>query len=188
MKFVKSAQNASDFINDNKKEICFIGRSNVGKSSLINAIGNNKNLAKTSSTPGRTQLINYFDDDDYRLVDLPGYGFAKVSKNKQKKLQKIIETYIVESKNLHAIFQICDANVITTLDAQMSYYFNKNIDKHYVILNKIDRNNISTYKNNIDKIAEYLDVPKENIILVSAKNKTNIDLLKKMIWNTCYEK
>lgn len=188
MKFIKSAQDATGFIKDDKKEICFIGRSNVGKSSLINALANNKSLAKTSSTPGRTQLINYFDNNEYRIVDLPGYGFAKVSKQEQKKLQDIIETYIVESNNLHAIFQICDANVITTLDAQMSYYFNENIDKHYVVLNKIDRYGVAKYKNNLDKVSKYLDVPKENIILVSAKNKINIDELRKTIWKVYNEK
>ena len=181
MKFIKSAKEVSGFINDCKKEICLIGRSNVGKSSLINSLANNKSLAKTSSTPGRTKLINFFDCGDYRLVDLPGYGFAKLSKSEQREIQEIIETYIVESKNLHAIFQVCDANVITTLDAQMSYYFNENIDKHYIILNKIDKNNISKYKNNLKKIADYLDVDEKNIIMVSAKNKTNILELKKLI-------
>lgn len=187
MKFIKSVEQPKDFIKDDKKEICFIGRSNVGKSSLINALANNKSLAKTSSTPGRTRLINYFDADEYRLVDLPGYGFAKLSKQEQNKIQKIIEDYVVESKNLHAIFQVCDANVITMLDEQMSEYFSKNIDNHFIVLNKIDRNNISKYKNNLNKISEYLSVDIDKIIMVSAKKRINIDELNKIIWRVVNE-
>ncbi|MDX5404512.1 MAG: ribosome biogenesis GTP-binding protein YihA/YsxC, partial [Bacteroidota bacterium] len=76
-----------------KPEYAFIGRSNVGKSSLLNALANQKNLAKTSSRPGKTQMLNYFlMDDGWYLVDLPGYGFAKVSKPMREKLQKLIHT------------------------------------------------------------------------------------------------
>ena len=78
--FIKSCFSTKDWMNDDKREICFIGRSNVGKSSLINALANAK-IAKTSNTPGRTQLANFYDFEKFRLIDLPGYGFAKVSKS-----------------------------------------------------------------------------------------------------------
>ncbi len=188
MKFIKSAEHPKDYLKDDKKEVCFIGRSNVGKSSLINALANQNNLARTSSTPGRTQVVNYFDDEKYRLVDLPGYGFAKASKEVQNKIQQVIENYIVESKNLYAIFQICDANVITTLDQQMASYFASNIENHFVVLNKIDKSSISTYQNNLSKISQYLQVPIDHILLVSAKSKKNIDLLKKTIYRVINEK
>ncbi len=188
MKFVKSAENPCDYIKDDKKEICFIGRSNVGKSSLINALANQNHLARTSANPGRTQVVNYFDAGDYRLVDLPGYGFAKANKETQKKIQQIIENYIVESPNLHAVFQVCDANVITTLDEQMAAYFQDNIIHHYVILNKIDKQNISTYQNQLSKISQYLSVPVDHFILVSAKTKRNIEILKKTIYRVINEK
>lgn len=187
MKFIKSVTNSKDFINDKKKEICFIGRSNVGKSSLINALANNKNLAKTSSTPGRTQLINLFEDENYRLVDLPGYGFAKLPKWKRLEIKEMIEDYIVNAKNLFAVFQICDANVLTELDANMANYLKQNIKNFYVVMNKIDKNNINKYINNLDKIENFLRVNKKDIIMVSAKNKKNIDLLRKKIYSIINE-
>ncbi|MDE7434159.1 MAG: ribosome biogenesis GTP-binding protein YihA/YsxC, partial [Mycoplasmoidaceae bacterium] len=94
---------------DDKTEFCFIGRSNSGKSTIINAIANKK-IAKSSSMPGRTQLVNFFDCGKYRIVDLPGYGFAKVSKESKKYLSLIIEEYLLHRKNLFGVFQICDAN------------------------------------------------------------------------------
>lgn len=94
----------------NKPEFAFIGRSNVGKSSLINMLTNNKKLAKTSSRPGKTQLINHFViDDSWYLVDLPGYGFAKVSLNAKNKFQEYIASYIVNRENLYCLFVLIDS-------------------------------------------------------------------------------
>lgn len=94
-------------------EYAFIGRSNVGKSSLINALCNKKGLAKTSSTPGKTQLINHFiiniDESPWYLVDLPGYGYAKTSKEKKAKFQKIISDYLIQRKNLLCTFVLIDS-------------------------------------------------------------------------------
>ncbi|MDX5326312.1 MAG: ribosome biogenesis GTP-binding protein YihA/YsxC [Bacteroidota bacterium] len=92
-----------------KPEYAFIGRSNVGKSSLLNALANQKNLAKTSSRPGKTQMLNYFlMDDGWYLVDLPGYGFAKVSKPMREKLQKLIHTYVAKRTSLIQLFVLLD--------------------------------------------------------------------------------
>jgi GTP-binding protein len=94
---------------DNKPEYAFIGRSNVGKSSLINMLCNNKKLAKTSSTPGKTLLINHFlINDDWYIVDLPGYGFAKRSKTVQQKLQQMISSYILQREQLANLFVLID--------------------------------------------------------------------------------
>ncbi len=102
-------------------ECCFIGRSNVGKSSLINAITKTKKLAKTSKTPGRTQSINLFEiNNKINLVDLPGYGFAKVSKVMREKLITLIEEYIRNRCNLNHIFLLIDSKVgIKDLDIDM---------------------------------------------------------------------
>jgi GTP-binding protein len=93
-----------------RPEYAFIGRSNVGKSSLINMICNNEKLAKTSGTPGKTQLINHFSiDNDWYIVDLPGYGFAKVSQGTRKKWEKMIEDYLRKRDNLMAVFVLIDS-------------------------------------------------------------------------------
>jgi GTP-binding protein len=93
-----------------RPEYAFIGRSNVGKSSLINMITNNEKLAKTSGTPGKTQLINHFNiDNEWYIVDLPGYGFAKVSISSRKKWEKMIEDYLRKRENLVTIFILIDS-------------------------------------------------------------------------------
>lgn len=93
-----------------RPEYAFIGRSNVGKSSLINMLCNNEKLAKTSGTPGKTQLINHFDiDDAWYVVDLPGYGFAKVAQTQRKKWEKMIEDYLRKRENLINVFVLLDS-------------------------------------------------------------------------------
>lgn len=96
--------------NPDKPEYAFIGRSNVGKSSLINCLTSRKNLAKTSGRPGKTQLINHFlIDKSWYLTDLPGYGYAKVSKTSREKFQKLIEDYILQRSNLVNLFVLIDS-------------------------------------------------------------------------------
>ena len=107
--FVVSAPTVSKCPNDDKIEYAFIGRSNVGKSSLINMLCNHKGLAKTSATPGKTLLINHFIiNDEWYLVDLPGYGYAKCSKTVQQKLEQMISGYILQRKQLVNVFVLID--------------------------------------------------------------------------------
>ena len=107
--FVISAPTIGKCPNDNKPEYAFIGRSNVGKSSLINMLCNHKGLAKTSATPGKTLLINHFIiNNEWYLVDLPGYGFAKRSKTVQQKLEQMIASYILQRKQLINVFVLID--------------------------------------------------------------------------------
>lgn len=179
--FLKSCASNKDWPKDEKKEICFIGRSNVGKSSLINALANAK-IAKTSNTPGRTQLANFYDFDNYRIIDLPGYGFANVNKSKHYELSKIISEYIYLRSNLVAVFQVIDISVITELDVQMSELLSSRFANHFIILNKIDKQNKSYFDNNIEKIISKLNKNKDSFIPVSSKNKTNILDLKKKIF------
>lgn len=107
--FITSSANISQCPTDSRPEFAFIGRSNVGKSSLINMLADKKGLAKTSSTPGKTLLINHFLVDDlYYIVDLPGYGFAKRSKSVQQDIQRIINTYIIRREQLANVFLLID--------------------------------------------------------------------------------
>lgn len=178
--FIKSCASNVDWPKDERNEICFVGRSNVGKSSLINALANQK-IAKTSNTPGRTQLANFYDFGTYRLVDLPGYGFAKVNKSKHHELSKIISEYIYVRKNLVSVFQIIDVSVITELDLQMSQLLSERFNNHFIVLNKIDKQNKSYVANNMDKFKKMFNKEEKFIIAVSSKQKINIDTLKKII-------
>ena len=110
--FVVSNSEISKCPTDEKFEFAFIGRSNVGKSSLINMLTGKKNLAKTSGTPGKTQLINHFlIDEKWYLVDLPGYGYAKASKTARFKWEKFISEYLTKRKNLMNTFVLLDARL-----------------------------------------------------------------------------
>jgi GTP-binding protein len=107
--FIKSAAEPAHYPDENLPEVAFVGRSNVGKSSLINTLVQKKNLAKTSNTPGRTQLINFFKVNDWVFfVDLPGYGFAKVPLSIKKKWGPMVETYLKARRNLKLVIFIFD--------------------------------------------------------------------------------
>lgn len=109
-KFLMSNTRVEDCPTPNKPEYAFIGRSNVGKSSLINMLTSQKNLAKTSASPGKTQLINHFViNDDWYLVDLPGYGYAKVSKSSRETWRKMINYYFQKRENLTCVFVLIDS-------------------------------------------------------------------------------
>lgn len=111
--FVKSFDTVSKMQDNKIPEFAFIGRSNVGKSSLINMLCGNKELAKTSSVPGKTKLINQFEiNDNLYFADLPGYGYAKVSKKERSKFEKLIEDYILYRKNLFCLFILIDSRII----------------------------------------------------------------------------
>lgn len=108
--FVKSSSKHQECPKDDRPEYAFIGRSNVGKSSLINLLTYKKNLAKVSSKPGKTQLINHFNiNDEWYLVDLPGYGWAKVSKTEKARWKRMIEEYILQRKNMVNLFLLIDS-------------------------------------------------------------------------------
>lgn len=110
--FVKSSDNYSACPPPDKPEYAFIGRSNVGKSSLINALLDRVDLAKTSGKPGKTQLINHFlVNKEWYLVDLPGYGYAKVSQAERKKWQKMIDDYLFKRENLMSVFVLVDSRI-----------------------------------------------------------------------------
>ncbi|HEX9652963.1 MAG TPA: ribosome biogenesis GTP-binding protein YihA/YsxC [bacterium] len=121
VEFVKSVVNIKELPTENLQEIAISGRSNVGKSSLINCLLNRKKLAKTSSTPGKTRQLNYFRiNNQFFLVDLPGYGFAKVAKSEMQQWRNLIEGFIEQSKNLKGVVALIDSRIgPTLLDIQL---------------------------------------------------------------------
>ena len=138
---------------DGKPEFAFIGRSNVGKSSLINMLTGKKNLAKTSSTPGKTQLINHFViNDKWYLVDLPGYGYAKVSKSKRNNWEKFISDYLTKRKELENIFVLLDARLEPQkIDLEfMNWCGEKNLP-FSMVFTKIDKLSSTALQKNLAK-------------------------------------
>ena len=139
-KFLTSAYNLSQCPGSDLAEFALIGRSNVGKSSFINKISNNSKLAKISNNPGKTRLINLFEfNEKFILADLPGYGYAKVSKTEQNKWQKNLEEYLLKRKNLKGVLHFIDArHDIQKNDFQMSEWLSLNSVYTINILTKCD--------------------------------------------------
>jgi ribosome biogenesis GTP-binding protein YsxC/EngB len=120
--FITSAVTKGQYPIDDRIEVAFVGRSNVGKSSIINAITNRRHLAKVSGTPGKTKLINFFlINNSFYLVDLPGYGYAKVSKAEKENWGKIIENYLVGRENLKRVVLLVDCRHKPTNDDMLMY-------------------------------------------------------------------
>lgn len=154
--FVKSCSNISQKPEQKLAEFAFIGRSNVGKSSLINYLTGRKNMAKTSSTPGKTQLLNYFKiQDSYYFVDLPGYGYAKVSKRQKRKFQSLITEYLENSKELVCLFVLIDSRIEPQkIDLEFLEYLGVTKIPFAIIFTKTDKlsknkinHNILNFKN-----------------------------------------
>ena len=139
-KFIISAEKLSQCPDFNLPEFPLLGRSNVGKSSFINAIANNKSLAKTSNTPGKTRLINFFNfSDNFIVADLPGYGYAKISKEAQARWQKNLEEYLLKREQIKSLIQFIDArHDIQKNDFQMREWVNTYQLPIFTIVTKID--------------------------------------------------
>ena len=139
--FIKSANAATQFVPDTGAEVAVAGRSNAGKSSAINVIVNRRQFARTSKTPGRTQLVNFFSlHDDRRLVDLPGYGFARVSDQKRDHWRNLIEDYFESRQSLRGLFMIVDIRrQLTEFDRQMLSFAELIALPTHVLLTKSDK-------------------------------------------------
>ena len=178
----------------NRPEVAFAGKSNVGKSSLINGLMNRKSLARTSSAPGKTQTINFYAvtgrretkkeaqgmvsaDEKVYLVDLPGYGYAKVSQNEKQKWGKMIERYLHTSKNLKAVFLLIDIRHDPSANDKMMYdWILNNGYEPIIIATKLDKLKRSQVQKNIKAIKEGLKLRKDGIIIpFSAETKQGRD-------------
>ena len=179
--FVTSAVKPSQYPEALHPEAAFAGRSNVGKSSLINTLVNRKRLVKTSSTPGRTQLINFFSvNDRLSLVDLPGYGYAKVPASVTRNWGPMIETYLKGRETLKAVVLIMDIRRIPRIEEQnfidwLALYHRRPI----LVLTKADKLSKSAQKKQRQAIAAALGVDESALILFSAKTR----LGKPMVWS-----
>ena len=175
--FVKSSQKWQDCPEPNLPEYAFIGRSNVGKSSLINALMNQKDLAKTSQTPGKTQLINHFlVNEEWYLTDLPGYGYARVSKSQRKDFEKLITNYILNRENLVHLFVLVDIRHLPQkIDLEFIEWCGENQISFSIIFTKSDK--MKTQAAAEKSVAEYKKILLEtweelpNIFVTSAEKK-----------------
>lgn len=183
--FILSAPDLS-FCPDNKiPEICFAGRSNVGKSTLINAICNRKRLAKTSNTPGKTRTLNYFlIDNQFHLVDLPGYGFAKVSKSEKKDWGESIQKYLLEREQLNMVYQLIDIrHEPTKLDQDFMLWLASSNIPFCQVLTKADKlkhNKQQQSKARLKRLQKEINI-EVPIIMTSAMSKNGMDELTNVI-------
>lgn len=161
------------FYDSQMPEVAFVGRSNVGKSSLINFITNRKHLAKTSSTPGKTKLINYFlINKSFLLVDLPGYGYAQVSKQEKTNWGDFLEEYLKSSKNLKCVYLLLDVRrTPTEQDEQMIKFLYYNHISFKVVITKTDTLSKAQVSNQVFMIVGKLGLTKSDVILTSSMDK-----------------
>lgn len=167
--FVKSAFARKDWPNDGRPEIAFLGRSNVGKSSLLNSLLQRRSLARTSNTPGRTQSINYFlINDRFYFVDLPGYGFAKVSKAMRAGWGAMAEDYLSQRDELALCIQLIDArHDPTNLDLQLNEWLLFHGRKHLVVATKSDKLSANELNKQLRKIEK--DVARSTVLPYSSQ-------------------
>lgn len=161
-------------------EVAFAGKSNVGKSSLINALMNRKSYARTSSQPGKTQTINYYNiNDAMLLVDLPGYGYANVSPSVKEKWGKMVERYLKQSKQLKQVFLLIDIRHDPSANDKMMYdWIVANGYRPVIIATKLDKIKRSQQDKQVKAIKTGLELKPEDIIIpVSSETKQNIDKL-----------
>ncbi len=187
--FVKSSGKWQECPEPNMPEYAFIGRSNVGKSSLINAMMNHKDLAKTSGTPGKTQLINHFlVNENWYLTDLPGYGYAKVSKSIRKDFEKLITNYILNRRNLVNLFVLVDSrHKPQPIDLEFIQWCGESGVPFSIVFTKVDKlkpntaiQNVEQYKAELHKTWE--DLPE--IYVTSAEKKQGCDEILNFIQKT----
>lgn len=186
--FVKSSQYLEQCPQPGIPEFAFIGRSNVGKSSLINMLVDKKDLAKTSSQPGKTQLINHFlINEEWYLVDLPGYGYAKTSMENRKKWRKMIEDYLLKRVNLLTVFVLVDSRLEPQkIDLEFINFLGENQVPITLIFTKTDKQSAKKTEESLERFKESLSEYWEElpeIILTSSEKRVGRDEVLETIEN-----
>ena len=183
--FITSLKKYDKNFNKELKEVVFVGRSNVGKSSLLNAICNKKNLAKTSSTPGRTRLINYFKiNDNFYIVDLPGYGYASGNQKEVDDWGKDLEYFFENNENIAVVLVLLDIRHLPSKkDEQMLSYLRMNNIDFEIVLTKADKLSKSQINKSVIDICSFLQIDKSLLTYTSSEKKINIENLLNKIEN-----
>jgi GTP-binding protein len=182
-RFITTAVEPKGYPTSPAPEVAFVGRSNVGKSSMINALAGRRKLVRVSNTPGRTRALNFFDVDvergtkrhTVRFADLPGYGFAKVSKTERAEWQKMITSYLEKRRDLKIVVSIIDAEVGPTPDDFQTLDYLQNYRRILVVATKIDRMPKARRKPRLTALAEQLSLPREAVLPFSATEKLGLD-------------
>lgn len=185
-RFEASYSKADDLPEPTMPEVSFAGRSNVGKSSLLNKLVGRKALAKVSSTPGRTANINFFEVDGIHLIDLPGYGFAKVSKAEQRRWADLISGYFEQERSFNLIVALVDIrHDAQKLDLQMLDFLNESELPFVIALTKADKISRNKQEQQRSRLAKAFGVPRDQLIVTSAQTGQGIDELKRRIEEAC---
>ncbi|MBE6740259.1 MAG: YihA family ribosome biogenesis GTP-binding protein [Ruminococcaceae bacterium] len=182
--YEKSFGTAEQLLPSSFPEFCFSGRSNVGKSSLINKIVNRKSLARVSSSPGKTVTINFYKIDTIRLVDLPGYGYAKVPFGERTRWSDLMESYFRTGRNIKIVFQLIDMrHPPTDFDISMLDFLYQMKIPYCVVLTKSDKLNKTEFNLRMDSIKDELGIYGENIKIIPtcATNGLGIDKIKEIL-------
>lgn len=186
IEFLLSAASAKQFPEPTLPEIAFVGRSNVGKSSLINTLLGRRNLARTSNTPGKTRLLNFFDiEEQLRFVDLPGYGFARVSKTERADWIRLINDYLQQRENLHGLVQLLDIRHNPTKEDQEMWEWAGAARVPIVwALTKADKLSGNKRRAAVETIRKRLGLPNtEMLIPFSAVDRTGVE----KIWEAIFD-
>lgn len=164
-------------------EIAFAGRSNVGKSSLLNKLFNRKSLARVSSVPGKTITINFYDVDGYKFVDLPGYGYAKLSKSEHDRFGELMEGYFQSGRNIKLVVQLVDMRHKPSQDDFGMIDFMQQMDIPFIVVcTKADKLKVKEFKRREKEIKEELSMVDENLIIpFSSQSGLGIDTVKMLI-------